>query len=257
MRDIFQDIFVDQPIDPIEASRRNMRPQLKKRFYKNVSVTRRGADHAIELDGRPVRTPARAVLAAPTLPLARAIAAEWEAQADAVDPATMPLTRLANTVIDGVATRMPEVASEIEKYLASDLVCYRAEGPEALIARQAKAWDPVLAFARDVLGARFVLTQGVVFVAQPDHAIAAARGAIPIDPWRLGAVHAIMTLSGSALIALALARGGLSLDAAETAAHVDEDWNLDQWGRDALAMERRTARLTEMRAAATVLQTVA
>jgi chaperone required for assembly of F1-ATPase len=168
----------------------------------------------------------------------------------------MPLTRLANTVIDGVAAAAPEIVEEIEKYLGSDLLCYRAEAPNGLVARQARHWDPILAFAREQLGAHFVITQGVRFVDQPAPALAAARRAIPADPWRLGAVHVATTLTGSALIALALARGTLTLDAAWAAAHVDEDWNMDQWGRDELALERRAARLVEMQAAVSVLDLV-
>jgi len=253
IRDLLEDIFANNPLDPSEAARLAMQPRLMRRFYTDVGVAHEGEGFSIRLDGRPVRTPARRVLAAPTMPLAQAIAAEWDAQSDVVDPAKMPLTRLANSIIDGVADQAAEVRAEIEKYLGSDLVCYRAEAPQALIARQAKLWDPIVAFARDQLGARFMLTQGVTFLAQPDHAIAAARGAIPADPWRLGAVHAITTLTGSALIALALSAGALTLDAAWAAAHVDEDWNMEQWGRDALALERRAARFAEMQAATTVL----
>ena len=201
-----------------------------------------------------MRTPARRALAAPARPLAEALAAEWEAQREVIDPANMPLTRLANTIIDGVADAPAAVAAEIEKYLASDLVLYRAEAPDGLVARQAAAWDPVLAWAREALGARFVPGQGMVFTAQPAEALAAAAAAVPRDPWRLGALHALTTLTGSALIALALARGALSLDAAWTAAHVDEDWNMDFWGRDELALQRRAFRFAEMQAAALVLQ---
>jgi chaperone required for assembly of F1-ATPase len=168
----------------------------------------------------------------------------------------MPLTRLANTVIDGVAATSQAVAAEIEKYLGSDLVCYRAESPDRLVVRQSQRWDPILAFARDALGARFEITYGVRFVTQSPEAIAAARRAIPVDPWRLGAVHAVMTLTGSALIALALERGAVTLDDAWAAAHVDEDWNMDLWGRDELALERREARFAEMQAAARVLESL-
>ena len=150
-------------------------------------------------------------------------------------------------------TARPAVAADVARYLGSDLLLYRAERPDALVARQGEHWDPILAWARDTLGARFVLTQGVIHVAQPDHALAAATAAIPPEPWRLGAVHAITTLTGSALIALAVAAGTLSSDAAWAAAHVDEDWNMDFWGRDELAMQRRAARFADMQAAATVL----
>jgi chaperone required for assembly of F1-ATPase len=257
MADLFEDIFAPSPIDPTEAARRAARPTLRKRFYKTVGAAEAAEGFAVTLDGRPVRTPARRALAAPTRVLGEALAAEWDAQADLVDPARMPLTRLANTIIAGVAAAARDVAAEIEKYLGSDLVCYRAEGPDRLVVRQAHQWDPILAFAREKLGARFEITYGVRFVTQSPDAIAAARQAIPVDPWRLGAVHAVMTLTGSALIALAFERGALTLDDAWAAAHVDEDWNMELWGRDALALERRAARLAEMRAAATVLALLA
>jgi chaperone required for assembly of F1-ATPase len=257
MADLFEDIFAPSPIDPTEAARRAVRPTVKKRFYKDVGVAGGSEGFAVTLDGRPVRTPARRMLAAPTRALGEALAAEWDAQAAVIDPARMPLTRLANTIIDGVATASRDVAAEIEKYLGSDLVCYRAEGPDRLVARQAHRWDPILAYARENLGARFEITCGVRFVTQPPDAIAAVRLAIPTDPWRLGAVHAVMTLTGSALLALALARAAVTLDDAWAAAHVDEDWNMELWGRDKLALERRDARFAEMQAAAKVLELLA
>src|SRR5215470_9105322 len=198
MRDLFEDIFVNQPLDPTEAARRAVRPQLRRRFYGHAGVEDADGAFRVVLDGRTVMTPARRELAAPTRALAEMLAAEWEAQREVIDPATMPLTRLANSIIDGVADAAPAVAAEIEKYLGSDLVCYRAAAPSGLVARQAAAWDPVLAWAR------------------------AARAALTSDIWRLGALHAITTLTGSALIALAFAAGALSLDEAWAAAHVDE-----------------------------------
>jgi chaperone required for assembly of F1-ATPase len=253
MRDIFDDIYKNQPLDPTEAARRNMRPQLRRRFYSAVSVEPQAGGYAVLLDGRPVKTPARRTLAAPTQALAQALADEWEAQREVVDPAAMPLTRLANSIIDGVADKPDAVKAEITKFLGSDLVCYRAGSPDGLVGRQAQHWDPLIAFARDGLGARFVLGEGVMFVTQPDEAVAAAARAIPGEPWTLGAVSAITSLTGSALIALAVARGELSADGAWAAAHVDEDWNMHQWGRDEQALERRAAREAEMQAAAKVL----
>ena len=250
MRDILQDLF-KEVLDPTESARRNMRPQLRKRFYDRAHVGA-AAPWAILLDGRPVKTPAGHALALPSRALGEAVAAEWDAQQKRIDPAVMPLTRLANAIIDGVATAPAPVAEEVVKYLGSDLVCYRADTPDGLVARQAQHWDPIIDWAR-ALGARFVLAEGVMFVAQPDHAIAAARAAIPSDPWRLGAVNVITTLSGSALIALALAHGRLSVGEAWDAAEVDEDWNMALWGRDELALERRAKRFAEMQAAATVL----
>lgn len=258
MRDLFEGIFTSEPLDPTEAARRAMWPQLRPRFYARAEAEAEGQgdgrEFRILLDGRPLRTPARRVLAAPSPALAQALAAEWDAQRDVIDPARMPLTRLANTIIDGVVEAPAPVAAEVERYLACDLVCYRALGPAGLVARQAEAWGPVLAWARAALGARFVSAEGIVFIAQSADALAAAGAAIPRRPWPLGALHSATTLTGSALIALALMRGAISLDSAWRAAHVDEDWNLQLWGRDALALERRAARFAEMQAAATVLQ---
>ena len=256
MRDLFEDIFKNAPLDPMQAARRAVRPHLRRRFYQRAEVEDADGEFRIVLDGRPVKTPARRALAAPTRALAQALATEWEAQRDVIDPAKMPLTRLANTIIDGVADAPSAVAAEVNRYLACDLVFYRAPGPAGLVAWQAEAWDPVLAWVRETLGARFVLAEGIAFVAQPKDALAAASSAIPTDPWRLGAMHAITTLTGSALIAIALSRGALSVDAAWAAAHVDEDWNMKFWGRDALALERRAARFAEMQAAAIVLEAI-
>ena len=252
MRDILEDIFSNEPLDPTESARRSLRAPRRKRFYERAEAGD-SEPFAVLLDGRPVRTPARRPLAAPTRALGEALAAEWNAQGEHIDPATMPLTRLSNSIIDGVVDNPGPVADEIAKFLGSDLLFYRAGTPEGLVRQQAIHWDPVLSWARDVLGARFVLGEGVMFVEQPDGAIAAAGADIPSDPWRLGAVHTITTLTGSALLALALARGALETESAWAAAHVDEDWNMAQWGRDEIALARRAARFAEMQAAATVL----
>jgi chaperone required for assembly of F1-ATPase len=257
MRDIFTEIFENQPLDPMESARKGGRPTLRKRFYSQAHVgegTRDG--FPVLLDGKQVTTPARRPLAAPTRALAEAIAQEWQAQAALIDPGRMPLTRLANAVIDAVTDQAPAVADEIAQYLGSDLLCYRADAPEGLVAWQAQAWDPWLIWASEALGARFVLAQGVVHVAQPKEAVAAMRSAIPGEPWPLGAVSSITALTGSALIALALAEGALDVEAAWAAAHVDEDWQMSQWSRDELALARRDYRFAEMQAAATVLRLV-
>jgi chaperone required for assembly of F1-ATPase len=255
MRDIFTEIFENQPLDPRESARRGARPKLRKRFYSQAYVGEaEGGGFALLLDGKPVKTPARRALTAPTAPLAQAIADEWNAQADLIDPARMPLTRLANAVIDAVADALKPVADEVAQYLGSDLLCYRAAAPPGLVERQAQHWDPVLAWAREALGARFMLAQGIVHVAQPSEALAAARAKIPADPWRLGAVSLITTLTGSGLLALALERGALEPEAAWVAAQVDEDWQMSQWGRDDAALERRAYRHAEFAAAVAVLR---
>jgi chaperone required for assembly of F1-ATPase len=257
MREIFTEIFENQPLDPTEAARRPVRSQLRKRFYERAHVGASGEGGVpILLDGRAIRTPARRALSLPSRALAEAVAVEWDAQTDVIDPARMPLTRLANSVIDAVADKPAPVAEEIAKYLGADLLLYRADAPTGLVENQVRAWDPVLAWAHDQFGARFVLAQGVVYVPQPQDAIAAIRAAIPAEPWRLGALSVITTLTGSALLALALAQGALAAEAAWAAAHVDEDWQMSQWGRDELALARRQYREAEFQAAVTVLEHV-
>lgn len=256
MRDIFTELFAHEPLDPVEAARRGMR-NLPRRFFTGATVGDAEGAFRVLLDGRPARTPARHFLAAPTRGLAEALCAEWQAQAEVVDPARMPLTRLANSIIDAVSTSPGPVAAEIARYLASDLVFYRAEAPDRLIKRQAQLWDPVLAWAREALDAHFISSAGVAFVPQPDAALAGARAAIPHDPWRLGALHVITTLTCSALIALAVLHGRLSTDEAWRAAHVDEDFNLDAWGHDTVALAHRAFRFSEMQAAAAILAALA
>ncbi|HET7192057.1 MAG TPA: ATP12 family protein [Pseudolabrys sp.] len=251
MREIFEEIFVNEPLDPTEAARRNLRPNLRKRFYGRAEVADGGT---VLLDGKPVKTPARRALYLPTTALAEAVAAEWNSQVDVINPACMPLTRLTNVIIDAVSQTPRSVAQEVEKYLRSDLLFYRAEAPATLVERQSRAWDPVLAWARDRFGARFVLAQGIVYVSQPPESLEAMRAAIPVDPWRLGAVSSITALTGSGLLALALLHRGLDDISVWSAAHVDEDWQALQWGGDEFATAHRNYRRAEFDAATTVLR---
>lgn len=259
MREFIEEIFINQPLDPMVSARQGARTSMRKRFYRQAQVGEPVGENVGEgfpllLDGKQVMTPARNPLVAPVRALAGAIAQEWEAQVEVIDPFAMPLTRLANVVIDGVAKAPQPIIGEILQYLGSDLVCYRAATPPGLVERQKAEWDPVLAWARDALGARFILVAGVVFAAQPEEAIAAAATSIPADAWRLGAVASIMTLTGSALIALAVNAGALDPAAAWKAAHVDEDYQMSQWGLDDMALTRRENRFAEFMAAATVLK---
>lgn len=256
MRDILGELFENQPLDPMVSARQGARASLRKRFYKHASAaaTADEGGFAVLLDDKPVKTPVRRALAAPVRPLAELIAQEWEAQETVIEPARMPLTRLANAVIDAVADHTGAVTDEVAKYLGSDLLCYRADTPPGLVARQAQHWDPVIAWARDSLGARFVLVEGIVYAAQPDDTIAAARAAIPQDHWRLGAVASLTTITGSGLLALALAHDAIEPAAAWAAAHVDEDWQMSSWGRDDQALERRAYRLADFEAAVSVLK---
>src|ERR1044072_7499345 len=158
MRELFEDVFGKDALDPMESALFNMRPNLRKRCCDKASVGE-GAPYPILLDNRGVKTPSGNTLAAPSTALAQTIAAEWNVQGERIDPASMPLTRLANTIIDGVAPNPEPVGQEIAKYLGSDLVCYRADAPEGLVAAQAQHWNPVLAWARETHGPRFVLSE--------------------------------------------------------------------------------------------------
>ena len=242
----------ETPPDPVRAAQAAMRPGLPKRFYARAGLAEREGAYVLTLDDRPARTPARNPLAVTSRALGEALAAEWEAQGSAIDPATMPLTRLVNSAIDGVATQREAVVEDIARYAGSDLVHYRAGEPERLVREQGAAWDPVLDWAHAALGARFVLSEGVMHVAQPEAAVAAVRarvGAVA-SPFALAALHAMTTLTGSVLIALAQAAGRLRVDEAWAAAHVDERFQESVWGEDEQALARRAARRAEFEAAA-------
>ena len=246
-------------IDPVAMARRDLKKALPRRFYGEVTVSPAAGDFAVLLDGRPVRTPAKAALAVPSEALAEALAAEWRAQGEIIEPETMPLTRLVNSALDGVARAREATIAEVAKFAETDLVCYRAGEPAVLAAAQAAAWDPVLAFARDALDARFVCARGVMYVAQPAEARAAVRRAVEADTasrpggLRLAALSVMTSLTGSVLLALAVARGRIDAAKAWRAAHVDEDHQIAIWGRDAEAAARREQRWRDMQAAAKVI----
>jgi chaperone required for assembly of F1-ATPase len=229
---------------------------LPKRFYKDVAINDEGGGPAsLLLDGKPVRTPGKAHLALPTRALAEAVAEEWRAQQERIDPLTMPLTKLVNSAIDGVTGREQAVFDDILKYAGSDLLCYRAQGPTALVASQARHWDPVLAWAKATLDAPLALAEGIVHVAQPKASLEGIRRALEgLDPFSLAALHVMTSLTGSALLALAVAKGRLTREEAWQAAHVDEDFQISQWGEDAEAAKRRAHRRRDFDAAARLLQ---
>ena len=245
----------ESPRDPMRAAQANMRPQPVRRFYKHAEVTEEDGRFVLSLDGRRARTPGRNPLAHPSRALMLEAAAEWERQGETVDPADMPLTRLMNSAIDGVAHTTAETRADILRYAGSDLLCYRAEEPDTLVACEAHAFDPVLRWAAEELGARFHVTAGVMHVAQSPEALAATGAALDAynDPAALAALSVMTTLSGSALLALAVAGGFLTPEAAWLAAHVDEDFEIERWGVDAEAMARRAARRREFDAAATAV----
>ena len=253
MRELFEETVGKSPLDPEEAVRRGTRIPRRKRFYADAGVVEAPDGFSVTLDDKPIRTPSGRALVVPSRQIAEGIAAEWQAQPEFIDPLTMPLTRFGNSV-DAVVDRVEAVTEDVAKYFGSDLLFYRAAYPEALVAREAALWDPVLFWAADALGAHFILAEGIVHVRQPDAAIAAARAALPGDPWSIAALHVITTLTGSALLALALLRGVLDQEQAWKAAHVDEDWNAEKWGVDEEVAARRAARLVDFRAAAGILK---
>jgi len=254
MRELFDEASGKSPLDPEEAVRRTTRGPRRKRFYAKAGVVEAADGFTITLDDKPVRTPSGRPLVAPTRAIADAIAAEWDAQKEFIDPLTMPFTRFANSVVDAVVDQVEAVSEDVAKYFQSDLLFYRAGHPEALVVREAKHWDPILFWAADALGAHFILAEGIVHVRQPDSAIGAARAALPDDPWSVAALHVVTTLTGSALLALALMCGVLDSDQVWAAAHVDEDWNMEKWGVDEEVAARRAARLVDFRAAAGILK---
>ncbi|WP_315754241.1 MULTISPECIES: ATP12 family chaperone protein [unclassified Bradyrhizobium] len=256
MRELFDDVVGRSPLDPQESARQAMRTPLRKRFYKDAATTAAEGGFHVTLDGRPIRTPSGRVVIVPAGELAEAVAAEWQAQGENIDPATMPLTRFANSVVQSVVDRTDDVREDIAKYLQSDLLFYRAGHPEGLVAREAEHWDPVLDWARDGLGAHFILSEGIVHVTQPEAAVQAARGALPTGLWTVAATHVVTTLTGSALLALALAHGVRDPGQVWAAAHVDEDWNVAQWGADEEAMSRRAAKQIDYEAAVRILRAV-
>ncbi|RCS24103.1 ATPase [Phyllobacterium salinisoli] len=239
--------------DPVRRAQNQMKTPLPKRFYQAVTVAEaEGGGYGIYLDGKPVRTPGRRILALPTAAAAQIVANEFARQVDVIDPSRMPATRLANTAIDGVADDPQAVAEDLLRFAASDMLFYRAEAPEALVKRQAERWDPLIDWASSSLGAHFILAEGVMPVSQPREALAAFGvhvGAIR-EAVALAALHTMTTLTGSAILALAIAKGEIGAREGWELAHIDEDWTNEQWGEDAEAKARRNSREEEMMAAA-------
>lgn len=259
MRDILNDLeagkFLSDP-DPVRRAQIQMKTHLPKRFYKVASVVPVEDNFAVHLDGKPVRTPARAFLALPTERAASLVAEEFDAQAQVIDPVTMPVMRLVNTALDGVANDPQAVLEDILRFASTDMLCYRADTPQGLVDRQNAHWDPVLDWARSALSARFNLAEGVIHVEQPRESIAVlgAHLAQRAAPLRLAALHLMTSLTGSALLALAADFGELDAEAVWLAAHVDEDWQIEQWGQDAEAVARRNARHRDFMAAVRLLE---
>lgn len=242
-----------EALDPVDLARRDLVKHLPKRFYERAEALAAPEGRELRLDGRPARTPARNLLRHASRPVMEAVAREWAAQGERIDPATMPMTRLLNVALDAVPARAREVADDIVNYAGSDLLCYRAGEPASLVEAENAAWNPVLDWAKETLGARLTLAQGVMFARQPAEATAAVARAVDAaldDPLTLAALHAMTSLTGSALLALAVWKGVLTAEQAWAAAHVGEDHQMRVWGADAEALARRAARWAEMQAAA-------
>ncbi len=207
-----------------------------KRFWTDVTVDGSAGGFSVHLDGKPIRTPAKAALALPTAALAEAVAEEWARQESVLRPETMPMTRLANTTIDRVAPEFDAVAAIVAAYAETDLLCYRAEGPEALRRLQAESWDALLDWAAGKYGARLVPTSGVFPVDQPSEALDRLAAAVRTrSPWQLTALHELVSLTGSLVLGLATAEEVRSPDTAWALSRIDEEWQAARWGRDAEA----------------------
>ncbi len=204
-----------------------------RKFWTEVAVTTEEGGHAIRLDNRPVRTPAKAHLVLPTRALAEAVAEEWRAQGDVIRPEAMPMTRTANSALDKVAPRLDEIVDHLTEYGATDLLCYRAPSPETLVRRQAEAWDPWLDWAADRFGAPLTVTTGVIPVAQPPAALAALRAPLArLSAFELAAVHDLVTLPGSLVLGLAVADGAAEPGRIWDVSRLDETYQAELWGRD-------------------------
>lgn len=222
-----------------------------KRFYKTVTVA---AGNRILLDGRPVKTPGRADLAAPTQGLAEAIAAEWSGQGEKIEPRGMAMTGLANAAIDRIGPEREAFARGLAVYGESDLLCYRAEGPAPLVARQAERWDPILGWARARYDVELEIASGVMHKRQPEATVSRLRQAvIAREAFALAGLSHLVTVSGSLLVALALAEGAIDLETAWAAATLDEEWQAETWGADAEAQKALAARRADFEAGARFL----
>lgn len=222
-----------------------------KSFYREVTVV----DGAILLDSRPVKTPARASLTLPSSALADAVAGEWRAQGDRIDPRTMPLTGMSNAAIDRISPDPAGFARPLAAYAGSDLLCYRADAPADLVQRQAEIWDPLLAWAQGQYDVHFTVATGIVHAAQPAATVTRLEEAVLArTPFELAALSPIVTIGGSLIVGLALVENAIDADRAFAATHLDEMWQAERWGEDALALAAREARRQDFMAAVVLLR---
>jgi len=228
--------------------------KLPRRFYENVNVVKSLLGFTVELDGRSIKTPAKNLLEVDSEPIARLIAADWAQQGDFIDLEVMHTTRIVNTAIDRISDNSEAVIKEMTEFASSDLLCYRAHEPEGLVSCQKASWDPVLEWLDKSCGARLVCIAGIMHQTQLDAAINVLAANLRARPaLMLAAMHNITTLTGSAVLAFAVADSHLDAQKAWDCAHVDEDWQNEQWGRDEEAAAHRARRLAEMKQSAELL----
>ncbi|MCZ2204356.1 ATP12 family chaperone protein [Bartonella sp. A05] len=257
MREILENL--DTPLNKKNAvcKLQNIsRQPLPKRFYEKVNVTCEEEGFSILLDGSPVKTPARRPLLMPTEALATLVAQEFTIQEEIIDPGKMPITRFINTVIDGIADNMQVIFEDLLRFVACDMILYRAQTPQELVKRQCEQWDFLLDWAEEKFGICFNVAEGVIHVEQPWEVIQAVSHYLRQveSPYVLAALHTLTTLTGSALIAFAIAEKRIDVDNAWAIAHLDEDWMMEQWGIDEETITRRAYKKTEFNAAATIIK---
>ena len=225
-----------------------------KRFFEHVTVDTCADGYQILLDGRVVKTPRKTPLQLPFEALAEAVAGEWRAQGEVIDPHSMPVTRLANTAADRVVSRFDAVAAEVAGFGASDLICYRASHPAPLVQRQAEVWGPYLAWSENALGASLIVTDGIMPVSQSESTLTAFRRAVDAcTPYELTGLHQLTTAFGSLTLGLAHMHGFVPFDAAWAASQLDELFQEEQWGTDDEALARRQALHSDAKAASEYL----
>lgn len=221
-----------------------------KRFWTAAEVQDEDTGFSVRLDGRGIKTPSKTALVVPTKQLAEAIAEEWQAQTEQIDPGTMPMTRLANSALDKVIPQHAEVAAHLAEYGASDLLCYRADGPDGLVARQQDAWDPWLDWAAQELGTPFATQMGVMPVAQEQSTRdAVLKRTVSLSPFELAGFHDLVALTGSWVLGYAMARQKLDPTTAWDISRVDENWQIEQWGDDEEASELAASKAQELKTA--------
>ena len=225
-----------------------------KRFWKNVAIAREAGGFTLTLDGRPVKTPGRVSLLLPNLELTEAVADEWRAVGEDIDPRAMPLTGLANAAIDRIGTAHASFATSLAAYGETDLLYYRAESPDPLVERQAAAWDPLLDWAGARYDVHFETATGVMHHPQPPATVTRlAEAVMELDAWRLAGMSPVVTIGGSLVAALALLEGHATRDTIWAAVEADEDWQVEQWGDDDIAIKARETRKGDFDAGARFL----